>query len=426
MRESIGGADRFKTFEIALSSATAARPCRLDLARCAGVRPFWPGVLTEVGAGKIDWDSGDRDASCRARIVGGANTPNPPARAGQSMVVAGVRQALSIGRRMKQAEITIHELYAAISGDLRRVEQIFDNELVSDLSYMNDLCGRIRTYRGKMLRPALLLLTARACGALRPVHHTLAAVVEMVHMATLVHDDVLDGADERRRQPTICATEGNVGAVLLGDYLISHAFHLCSSLRDSHASRRIGATTNTVCEGELLQNALSGDDSVSETQYLEIIHRKTGALTACCGELGAYYAGADAETTARLHRFGRTVGAAFQIIDDVLDITGHRDEVGKTLSLDVSLGKLTLPTIHFLRHADSAAAEALRAAIRGERPCAPESIRQWLAETGSIDYAVTAARNHISDALQCLDGLPESEARTALAAMAEFVVSRRL
>ncbi len=173
-------------------------------------------------------------------------------------------------------------LYEPMAADLEKVCRIFDDELFSDLPVVNDLCDQVRQYRGKMLRPALLLLSARACGQVRPEHFTLAAVVEMVHMATLVHDDVLDEADLRRRHPTINRLAGNEAAIMLGDYLISHAFHLCSSLDSQEASRLIGATTNTVCEGELQQIAHRGDDRLTVEQYLQIITRKTAVLTGVC------------------------------------------------------------------------------------------------------------------------------------------------
>lgn len=153
---------------------------------------------------------------------------------------------------------SLQALYAPIHDDLKSVVQTFDSQIVGDLPFINHLCDVVRAYRGKMLRPALVLLSARATGELTPTHTTLAAAIEMVHMATLVHDDVLDEADERRRQPTINHISGNVAAVLLGDYLISHAYHLCSSLGNRHVSLRLGATTNTICEGELLQNDLRG------------------------------------------------------------------------------------------------------------------------------------------------------------------------
>ena len=325
---------------------------------------------------------------------------------------------------MGHLAITPLDFYATIGDDLAAAQRIFDDELAGGLPFVNELCERVRSYRGKMLRPALLLLTGKAVGDLSPSHHTLAAVVEMVHMATLVHDDVLDAADERRRQPTICATEGNVAAVLLGDYLISHAFHLCSSLDSQYASRRIGATTNVVCEGELLQNRHVGDATTDEAVYFDIIGRKTGALTAVACELGAYVAGADDATVAAMRAYGQSAGIAFQIVDDVLDVVGQRTEVGKTLGLDLACGKLTLPTLHCLAHADDATAAALRDVLSGRAVCDRLDLKRWLAETESVEYALDAAGGHVRHAVGQLDRLQESESRRALVCMAEFIIER--
>ncbi len=319
----------------------------------------------------------------------------------------------------------LHDLYAPIREELAAAADLFDAELVSDLPCVNELCARLQAYRGKMLRPALLLLSARAAGSLAPAHRTLAAVVEMVHVATLVHDDVLDEADERRRQPTIRRTDGNVTAILLGDYLISHAFHLCSGLGDQHASRRIGATTNRVCEGELWQNAARGRDDLSEEDYFAIIERKTGALTAVACELGAHYAGAEEETVRGLQNYGMACGVAFQIVDDVLDLCGNPKEVGKTLAADLSLGKLTLPTLHAVRQADAETAARLRQAVRGEVVLSHDVVRRLLHEAGSFDYALRAARDYVARAVQSLQPLPPSEAKETLTALAEFIVQRR-
>lgn len=318
--------------------------------------------------------------------------------------------------------LPLTELYAPIRADLAAVERLFDEEVLSALPFVNELCDTVRSYRGKMLRPALLLLSARAAGTLRPAHHTLAAVVEMVHMATLVHDDVLDEADERRKRPTVNHVAGNTAAVLLGDYLISHAFHLCSSLESQHASRRIGATTNVVCEGELMQNHLRGQWDLTESAYFEIIRRKTAALTAVACELGAHYAEAGADVVRRLHDYGLSAGMAFQIVDDVLDIAGQRDAVGKTLGRDADLGKLTLPMIHWLAQAGPIDRAAMIGLVSAG---AHTELREKLAAAGSLEYAHTVARRYVAEALQQLDALPPSDARSSLTAMAEFIVARQ-
>ncbi len=292
----------------------------------------------------------------------------------------------------------------------------------SDQPIVRELCARLAVYRGKMLRPMLLLLTAEAGGGVRREHITLAAVVELVHMATLVHDDVLDEAELRRRTATINRLHGNEAAVLLGDYLISHAYHLCSSLGSQHAARRIAATTNTVCEGELMQVAQRGNWSLTEEQYLDIIRRKTASLTAVCCELGAHFAGMDADAVGRMSGFGADIGMAFQIVDDLLDLTGDETQVGKPVGRDAALGKLTLPLIHALCRAEPADRERMierldagRFRLNGHH--AP--IRDGL------DYAASMARSFVQSAVARLSDLPSSDARDALAAAAEFVLRRR-
>lgn len=314
-------------------------------------------------------------------------------------------------------------LYEPVAADLDRVRRIFDDELLSDVPIVNGLCAHVRQYRGKMLRPALLLLTARACGRVTPAHHTLAAVVEMVHMATLVHDDVLDDADLRRRCPTVNRLEGNEAAILLGDYLISHAFHLCSSLESQYASRTIGSTTNTVCEGELQQVAQRGNDDLTVEEYLEIITKKTAVLTGTCCLLGAHYAGADAATTAVMERYGLDVGVAFQITDDVLDIVGSEQHMGKTLGRDLDKHKLTLPIIHGLHEADPRRRAELLDVITD---CPPDRgrLHALLEASDSLSYALTAARRYVDSAVSCLSELPPSDARDALTRMARMILDR--
>lgn len=320
---------------------------------------------------------------------------------------------------------TLTDLYAPIGDDLIRAQKVFDEELNSKFAFVNDLLKRVAAYRGKMLRPSLLLLSARATGTIKDIHPKLAAVVEIVHMATLVHDDVLDEADERRRQPTVCSSDGNVAAVLLGDLLISHAYHLCSSTGCAHAGHRVGDATNTVCEGELLQNHLRFDDTLNEAQYFDIVRCKTGALTAISCELGAHYAGADEDVVKAMHTFGMAAGVAFQIVDDILDIAGDHHDVGKTLDRDLALGKLTLPTIHCLANAEPTIKTQLRDALNGNTPWNRQEVCGWLASTQSVEYAESIASHYVAEALQQLKLLPPSDARTSLNAMAEFIVTRR-
>lgn len=324
--------------------------------------------------------------------------------------------------------LPLANLYAPIAPALAEVERCFADELFSELPFVNNLCERVTRFRGKMLRPALVLLSGSASAGvagLTDEHVTLAAVTEMVHMATLVHDDVLDQSEIRRRRATINAMSGNETAVLLGDYLISHAFHLCSGLSSQSASRLIGATTNTVCEGELLQIHHRGNDRLSEAEYFEIIRRKTAALTAACCLLGAKYAGADDETVERLNQYGLSAGIAFQIVDDVLDLTGTQRDVGKTVGRDLDLGKPTLPIIHALAHAPAASRGELARLLRNGRATSGMNVEQLLNATGSVDYALCVAQSYVSDAQHQLDALPASPARDSLRIMADFIVRRR-
>ena len=218
---------------------------------------------------------------------------------------------------------------------------------------------------------------------------------------------------------------GNTVAVLLGDYLISHAYHLCSGLSSQHAARRIGATTNIVCEGELAQNQYRYDPDLGVSLYFDIIRRKTGELTATSCELGAEYAEAESAVVRAMRAYGLSAGIAFQIIDDVLDIVGDRQQVRKTLGRDLSLGKPTLPMIHCLAHASTEVAAALRASLSGQAGVGRDQLRCWLMKTRSVEYAVSVAREYVGDALKQLEQLVPSEARSSLAAMAEFIVQRQ-
>jgi octaprenyl-diphosphate synthase len=309
---------------------------------------------------------------------------------------------------------------------LQAVDRLFTEELRSEVECVNVLVKHVSRFRGKMLRPCLVLLSGRAAGNAAPLndaHVTIATVVEMVHMATLVHDDVLDEAELRRRGATINHLKGNEAAVLLGDYLISHSYHLCSGLEDQFAARAIAATTNRVCEGELLQLENRGNVDLTEQTYTTIVSRKTAALIATSAMLGAHYAGATRLVAEKLERFGECIGIAFQIQDDILDLVGDQREVGKSLGSDVVKMKLTLPLIHFLRTAPQDHRVLLKQLLKvGDS----EQVRHLIAPSGSIDFARGEAKRYVSEAIDCLDSLPDTDAKRALIEAASFVVARSL
>jgi octaprenyl-diphosphate synthase len=315
-------------------------------------------------------------------------------------------------------------LVECVAPQLAAVEKRFLAELKSDLTCVNTLVKHVSRFRGKMLRPTLVLLAGKASGTLSDAHTVIATVVEMVHMATLVHDDVLDEAELRRKGATINHLRGNEAAVLLGDYLISHSYHLCSSLDSQSASRTIARTTNQVCEGELLQIDNRNNFDLTEETYLKIITHKTAVLCGTCCLLGAEFAGANEATARAMETFGLSLGIAFQIQDDILDILGDVRTVGKTLGIDVEKGKMTLPMIHFMEHAPQEHRALLRSLLESREPDKVEKIRNLIVPSRSIDYARDRARALVDRARNALQILPESDARRALDTMAEFVVTR--
>ncbi len=314
--------------------------------------------------------------------------------------------------------------YAPIEADLEEVERILARSLKNKHACVAKVVAHVNHYRGKRLRPVLLLLTARACGKVTPAHHVLGAVVEMIHTATLVHDDVLDGARVRRRVATVNAVWGTQTSVLLGDYLFTHAFHLASTLDDARACRLIGQATDRVCEGELCQVLQRGNLDLSEAEYFDVIDGKTAELTACCCHLGALYAGASAETTAALARFGRYVGLAFQIADDVLDLVGEEQATGKSLGTDLEQGKLTLPLIRLLAAGPEGLAARVRTVLRSPGDRKREALRPCLAESDGLDYARRRAEELAARARKELAVRPPSPCRTILETVTDRVVHR--
>jgi len=320
---------------------------------------------------------------------------------------------------------TLATLYRSIAGELRRVDARLADELHSNHAQANEVIRHGIRLSGKRLRPALLLLAGQAVGPLRDEHVTLAAVVEMIHTATLVHDDVLDEAAIRRHEDTINARWNNETSVLLGDFLFTHAFYLASTLESTYACRTIGRATNIVCDGELRQTIASGDVHLSEDDYLAIVEAKTAELCACCCELGAYYAGGDEETVARLAAFGRNLGIAFQIADDLLDLEGSETNTGKSLGTDLAKRKMTLPLIHARDTLEPRERAGFLASLSADPTCVRESLLTYLTNQGSFDYTRDQAQLYADRAQAQLTLLADTAAKDALAALAEFAIARR-
>jgi octaprenyl-diphosphate synthase len=286
------------------------------------------------------------------------------------------------------------------------------------------LVDHVSRYRGKRLRPALLLLSGRACGEITPAHHTLAAVLELIHTATLVHDDILDGASVRRHMATVNAEWGVSSGILLGDYLFTHAFHLVAALDDAESCRYISLATNRTCEGELCQGLHGGNLELTEDEYLEMIEGKTAELISCCCRLGALRSGAPGEVVEGLARYGRWLGLAFQIADDLLDLVGEEWITGKSLGTDIVQKKLTLPLIRLLEQVEPAQAVRLRQILAGSGNHKRELLRPFLEESDALAYSTRRARDFAASAQRELQILPPSACRDSLEVLTEKVVQR--
>ena len=316
------------------------------------------------------------------------------------------------------------ELYSPIKEDMDCVEELLRQELQSKHPFVDCLVKYGFRLAGKRLRPALVLLAARACGSLHTQHVTLAAAVEMIHTATLVHDDVLDEATIRRHLDTVNVRWDNETSVLLGDYLLTQALCLASSLDDVFACRVLGEASQVMCEGELRQVESRGNFCLSETQYFDIITGKTAVLLGCCCRLGAHYAQATPEIEQALSRYGVQLGIAFQIADDLLDMLGDEATVGKSLGTDLLKQKSTLPLIRLLDQLDGTQRDKLVAQLSASDNHRGQILRPWWDRCDAIAYTRQKAREFSRLAAAELDGLPASPARDSLYGLTEFVANR--
>ena len=309
--------------------------------------------------------------------------------------------------------------FGLISSQLGRVRVLIDEQLSvpAGAGDIKPLLESVSTRRGKMLRPGLVLLAGGCCGRITEEHIRVAAIVEMIHNATLLHDDVIDEGQKRRGLPTINSLWGNESAVLLGDFLLSRAFKMCAEL-EPEVARVIAATAIRVCEGELRQVSQRQNWQLSESEYIDIITEKSATLFSGCCHLGGLLARAGEKQVQSLAEFGLNAGIAFQITDDLLDIIGDENKTGKTLGSDVSKHKLTLAVIHLLGVVDDPAP------IRQSLSSIGSGLAEMLSRYGSLEYARGRAQEFVVKAVEALAGLKESDAKSALIETAKFMASR--
>ncbi|QKT04337.1 octaprenyl diphosphate synthase [Ectothiorhodospiraceae bacterium 2226] len=320
--------------------------------------------------------------------------------------------------------MTIQGLYTLIQDDMQSVDAVIQRQLRSDIALINQIGYYIVNSGGKRLRPALLLLSAGALNYNGRQHWELAAVIEFIHTATLLHDDVVDASQLRRGEETANARWGSEASVLVGDFLYSRSFQMMVQIGSMRVMEILAEVTNTIAEGEVLQLLNCHDADTTEERYLEVIHRKTAKLFEAAGQLGAVLAGATPAQEQDLAAYGRHLGAAFQLVDDVLDYSASPEEMGKNIGDDLAEGKPTLPLIYAMRHGTPEQAEVIRRAIEQGGREAIADVTHAVESTGAIAYTARCAQDQANQAIACLDDLPASRYKDALRGLAEFAVNR--
>ena len=315
-------------------------------------------------------------------------------------------------------------LESVLHDDLQAVDRVLRDSLASHVVLIRQVAEHIIGSGGKRLRPALLLLAARACGYRGSHHHTLAAVIEMIHTATLLHDDVVDESSLRRGHATANATFGNAASVLVGDFVYSRAFQLMVTVDNLRVLRILSDATNVIAEGEVLQLLNAGNPDVAEQAYLDVIRRKTAKLFEAAAQLGAVLGRAEPVIEDALARYGMHLGTAFQLVDDVLDYSGDFDAIGKNLGDDLAEGKPTLPLIRALSVGSAADGALIRDALAGGRRDDFKPVLAVLSRTGALEYAKHCAEEESAQAAACLDVLANSPARETLLELSGFAVQR--
>lgn len=314
---------------------------------------------------------------------------------------------------------------ALVADDIEAVNQLIRERLSSDVALINRLSGYIINSGGKRLRPLVVLLAARACGCHGHAHILLAAIVEMIHTATLLHDDVVDESDMRRGQETARQIWGNGASVLVGDFLYTRAFEMMVELRRMAVMEIFSRATNTIAEGEVLQLLNIHDPDVTEERYRDVIFRKTAALFEAGCRLAALMGARSAQDQAAMAAYGRHLGTAFQLVDDALDYDGNAEEIGKNIGDDLAEGKPTMPFIYAMRNGDPKTRELMRSAIQQGGQEQIEAVRKAIEKTGAITYTYRLANEEADRAVAMLDRLEGGSYRDGLAALVQFAIRRR-
>jgi octaprenyl-diphosphate synthase len=321
--------------------------------------------------------------------------------------------------------VTLESIRAPIAADLQAVDAVIRRRLDSEVVLVRTIADYIIAAGGKRLRPALLLLAANAVGASGPLCHELATVIEFIHTATLLHDDVVDESSLRRGRRTANAEFGNAASVLVGDFLYSRAFQMMVSVGNLRLMQVLSDATNVIAEGEVLQLLNVNDPDTDEETYLRVIRYKTAKLFEAATQVGAILGEAPAEVERALAEFGMHLGTAFQVIDDVLDYSGNLAETGKNLGDDLAEGKPTLPLIRARQVGNAQERALVRRAIEEGGKADLEAVVTAINRTGALDYARDCALREAAIALERLEILPGSACKDSLLQLAHFSVERK-
>ncbi|KPQ01861.1 octaprenyl diphosphate synthase [Marinobacter sp. HL-58] len=320
--------------------------------------------------------------------------------------------------------MTAQRIYDTVADDFSRVNDLIIKRLSSDVPLVEKIAQYIIESGGKRLRPLLVLLSSRALGYDRDDHLKLAAVIEFLHTATLLHDDVVDTSDMRRGRSTANARWGNAPSVLVGDFLYARAFEMMVELQDLRIMDVLSHATAVIAEGEVMQLMNVKNPDLDEAQYMQVIHNKTAMLFEAASHTGALLAGADKDREDALKDYGKHLGLAFQLVDDVLDYRGDAEAMGKNVGDDLAEGKTTLPLIYAMVEGSDDEKQLIRQAIRKGGLDDLPRILQIVNRSGALEYTMAKAREQAALAAACLKALPESDHKEALGLLTEIAVAR--
>jgi octaprenyl-diphosphate synthase len=318
--------------------------------------------------------------------------------------------------------LPFHEV---VKSEFEEVNSIIVDRLNSEVDLVENIGQYIIDGGGKRMRPLLVILSAKVSGYKGSDHLHLAAVIEFIHTATLLHDDVVDTSDLRRGKATANTKFGNAPSVLVGDFLYSRAFQMLVGVGNLDVMQTIADTTNAISEGEVQQLANARNSNISEDVYKKVIFKKTAILFDAAAKIGAIIAEPNTDHIESLSDYGRNIGMAFQLMDDVLDYNGDSENLGKNIGDDLAEGKMTLPLIYAMKNGKNSQKLVIQEAIKNTNVCDLKNILTIIRETGALEYSMSCAKKHAMDAKRCLVDLPKSIEKIAMLELAEFSIDRK-